>query len=88
MGRHGMIDITREGTNLVVTLTGNWPIHGMQFSTTWPTGTEWAARLLHEHMTQHFASEMTRIRREAYAQGWKDAKGHKTKETWFLSTWT
>lgn len=46
---------------------------------------EWIAELLLRHIRQRTHEALEHARREAYEQGWKDAKGKKKKQTYFNS---
>jgi hypothetical protein len=56
---------------------------GTDFRLVYNAGAEWAARLLHADLRERLSQRMRQIRQEAYAQGWKDAKAKRRKETWF-----
>jgi hypothetical protein len=82
-----MIDISQDGAHLLVTLTGEYPISGTRFTLRWDAGSSWAANLLRYHMDKRMGEQLEALRREAYERGWKDAKAHRTKATWFSSAW-
>jgi len=82
-----MIDITRDGCEIALVVTPDFPINDLKFSFTYNTGAEWVARLLRANIHQRQMSILTQIRREAYEQGWKDAKAHRTKKSWFSGMW-
>lgn len=83
-----MIAITRDGTKLRVEITGGNEVGGSMFGLTWEAGTEWAARLLVWHLGARLSDQLTAIRQEAYANGWKDAKAKKgAKRVWFSGWW-
>lgn len=44
---------------------------------------EWVAELLLRHIRQRTHDALSRIRREAYEQGWKDAKARRKKQDYF-----
>jgi len=44
-----------------------------------------AAELEVRDFNKRLGDAMAKARREAYEQGWKDAKAHNTKRTWFTS---
>ncbi len=46
-----------------------------------------AAQLLRAHINKRMALALEDIRRTAYEQGWKDAKGKKRKVRYFWSDW-
>lgn len=83
-----MIEITRDGTDVVLTAVSGYPNHGTKFSGRFSTGAAWVCALLWQHLHGRMQDELRRIRQEAYTQGWKDAKAKKAgKETWFASDW-
>lgn len=45
------------------------------------------AELLKKQLDSHLSSNLERIRREAYNEGWKDAKAKVKKKTWFAGWW-
>lgn len=49
----------------------------------WNCENELFAQLLSSQLDKHLAERVQAIRKEEYEKGWKDAKSHKTKETWF-----
>lgn len=81
-----MIDIKREGTFVKVVVDSQWPISG-QYSFQWDTGRNDFACLLSENLKNKMVRDIERMRRDAYNQGWKDAKAKAKKETWFSGWW-
>lgn len=77
-----MITITVENrTQVTLSVT---ELHtGTTFPFRFDAGTEWAAALLAYELRHDLWNALVGIRREAYQAGWKDAKAHAVKETWF-----
>jgi hypothetical protein len=48
---------------------------------------EYQAQLLKDALNKNLQNNLERIRREAYNQGWKDAKAKTRKQTWFSWSW-
>lgn len=44
---------------------------------------EWAAMLLVQAISKQLFDAMSAIRKNAYEQGWRDAKAKRAKEQWF-----
>lgn len=76
-----LLNLERSGSDVRVTAK-SWTA-GTTFFLVYNAGCEWAARLLLSDLDQALCNRMEKIRREAYAQGWKDAKARRRKETWF-----
>jgi len=49
----------------------------------WNCNSELYAQLLTQQLNRHLDDRVQAIRKEEYEKGWKDAKAHRTKETWF-----
>lgn len=81
-----MISFKRDVNRVYATVVCS-PI-GHSFDFEWSAGYEWAAKFLHRALSDALYSNLERIRRDAYEAGWKDAKGKKTKATWFSGMWT
>jgi len=45
------------------------------------------AKLRVRHFDEQLEKKLEAIRREAYAQGWKDAKAKTVRQTWFSRWW-
>lgn len=81
-----MIEISRIGNDLAVTLKGGADTGSSTFTLRWSVGSEWASTLLMWHLRYRLHETIERTRRAAYEQGWKDAKSKKrAKQTWFSS---
>lgn len=83
-----MFAIERDGSTVRVIVTPAFPIQSQPFSFKYDAGVEWAALLVWNNLREKQMKELHRIREEAYAEGWKDAKAHKVKQTWFSSMWS
>lgn len=76
------LTIDRDGTRVRLTL--HVYASGMFHYFSFEAGSEWAAKLMVNAMRTQLSDAMTSIRREAYYDGWKHAKGKKqAKLTWF-----
>lgn len=84
-----LIRISREGDAVVVDLdTGNdergMPMPGIRL--TWKAGADQFAALLAQRISERLHTALVEARREAYNQGWKQAKAKGkagAKCTWF-----
>lgn len=80
-----MIQFEREDNKVKVTIQSgciNW-----QYYFRYQAYDEVHAELLTRQFDKHMRDKLESIRREAYEQGWKDAKGKKAKENWFSTLW-
>lgn len=71
-----------------ITTNGRWLIVSLDcpagtFDATFDALTPWAASLLREALQEKFSDRVKTARRDAYAQGWRDAKAKRKRETWF-----
>lgn len=81
-----MIAIDKDGSDVVVRLTGGFETQNTTFPFRWSAGSAWAASMLAWHMIHRFNEAVERTRRAAYNDGWKDAKSkQRPKKTWFSS---
>jgi len=48
---------------------------------------EYQAELLTRQLNKHLNDELSRVRRDAYNEGWKDAKAKRAKRTQFTGWW-
>lgn len=63
---------------LTLTAIGSWFIFSCD------AGSEWAAKLLVQAIQRQLEAGMEEARRQAYAEGWRDAKAKKAaKQIWF-----
>ena len=76
-----MVTFHRDGSRLVARLTNRF---GRQFDATWETSGEWIAEYLVSDMQHRLGTETERLRAEAYARGWADAKAKRMKRTSFI----
>lgn len=79
-----MIEIKRSGTQLVISaeiFIGT--VGDRTYEATWEAGSEAYAGLIRSEIQRNLERRLERIRREAYAQGWKDAKAKRAKKTLF-----
>jgi len=86
-----MLEIRRDNTAVIIrvetdlphdcagTITGNITFKFDMSAPSW-------AELLTRYLRDRLAYEVRKIRREAYEQGWKDAKSKNRKQDWF-SEW-
>lgn len=79
-----MLEFKRDGSTIEVKV--NTSI-GWHYTQTIRCSDEPYAILLTQNLNDHLRSELTRIRREAYEQGWKDKSRKQRKETWWKGTW-
>lgn len=48
---------------------------------------QYQAQLLRNALELNLSRKLEEIRKEAYEQGWKDAKAKRKKQTWFSGWW-
>jgi hypothetical protein len=62
---------------------------GHVFRLEWETGTEWAACLLLEAITDALGDRVAKIREQSYNEGWAAAKAKRSKQVshWMRSLW-
>jgi len=83
-----MIRINRDNEKVVLLFDTDLP-HDCKGSTTvaWDfrvtTPAPYYAQLVTDYYRDRLRSEMQRIRREAYEEGWADAKAKRKKQDWF-----
>lgn len=79
-----MLEFLREGSNIKVKVDTsiNW-----NFTPVINCGSEPYAILLRQNLADNLYSELTRIRREAYLDGWNDKQKRKLKKTWWTGRW-
>jgi hypothetical protein len=81
-----MIQITRDGSKIVITVRGQHPVASTDFIATCNLNDENYAKLATDNLQRHLWATLTVIRERAYEQGWKDAKAHRRKANWFSGT--
>lgn len=79
-----MLEFKREGSNIQVKVDTsiNW-----NYTPTIQCNSEPYAILLSQNLRDHLYNELTRIRREAYLEGWSDKQKRKPKKSWWKGTW-
>ena len=82
-----MITFSRKGTEVLVDVK-----HGVFFGEEYfrleiHQAYEYQAELLLRQLDKNLSSQLERIRKEAYEQGFKDAKAKRAKQTWFSGRW-
>jgi len=81
-----MIEFIKDGEEVLVKVNTsssiNWHIKA-KFN----CNSELYAALLRQELHSHLNNTLERIRKQAYEQGWKDAKARTKKETWFSGWW-
>lgn len=78
-----MIQILRQGTEIVVKATCAKNNYTYSFTYECGTGREDYAILLREALADGLWNTIKTARQEAYEKGWKDAKRKGRKEDWF-----
>lgn len=79
-----MFALTRDGSKIKVEVGTSI---GWTFTTSINCSDEPYAILLKQNMENKMYEELTRIRREAYEQGWKDKSRKQKKQTWWTGRW-
>lgn len=83
-----MLNVKRDNTKAVIAVGTDLPfdcegtktsIYEFEFEMQTPARAELLVRYVHNRLE----TEIEKTRREAYEQGWKDAKSRKPKVTWF-----
>lgn len=82
-----MFNLRRDEDVVAIDVQTGHDANSGVFTLSFRAGTQWAAQLLMTHMRDRMWSKLTDIRQEAYNRGWKDAKAHRTKESWFSGRW-
>ena len=81
-------NINREGESIRVSITVTIPhFDDRVFSLEWNCGSEVYAGLLTEAIRKQTQDTLEDIRRRAYEDGWKDAKGKRRKQNHFSGCW-
>ena len=78
-----MITLTRDGTKVVLRFDTTVQVDRPAILFTWNAGTELFAALLTRQVASDLSDAMVAARREAYNQGWADAKSKRAKQGWF-----
>jgi hypothetical protein len=79
-----MLKIEREGEKINLTVDTNI---GYSYTPSINCGSVPYAILLTQHLQDKMGKELTRIRQEAYNQGWDDKTKRKPKQNWFRGIW-
>jgi len=74
------------GTTVKAEIGSTWPLD-QSYLFYWECGREDFAKLLRDNLQKRMNHEIRKIREQAYAAGWKDAKAKRQKETWFSEVW-
>lgn len=87
-----LIRVSRNGSKVMIGLSTGLP-HADAGSTTriefeYNCNHVFMAELLRRHAWNELCNSIEAARREAYEQGWKDAKAHRSKQTWFSALLT
>lgn len=83
-----MISFKRDGTVVrsdVTIFVPNYEARVFYFK--WEAGSGAYAGFVSAQMQREMNAGLKAIRKDAYEQGWKDAKAKRTKEEWFSGTW-
>jgi hypothetical protein len=83
-----MLNVKRDDTKAVIDIETDLPFdsEGKKVSTfgfVFEMQSPSRAELLVCYIRNRLEREMVKVRHDAYEQGWRDAKSHRTKETWF-----
>ena len=77
---------TKDGVTLGIEI--NIPGHKTwTYNFRWTTNDEAYSQLLTNQINEDVKKNLKVIRREAYNEGWKDAKAKRKKESWFGGWW-
>lgn len=77
------LSIYREGSRVAFRVL--LPFHGESFDFTFTCAQEWIAKLLVSALRIELEGRCESIRREAYAQGYRDGRAKRARETFFSS---
>ncbi len=78
-----MIKISTEKEVVILELTHGHPVANYTSTFRYVRGNEFDAKLMADNLQKKLKSELEQVRKEAYEQGWSDAKGKRKKEDWF-----
>lgn len=81
------IEMRRDGETVKLLVETGAAANGSVFPFSFSAGSEYAAQLLLFHLRDRMQNSLHAIREEAYREGWKAAKAHAKKQTWFASRW-
>ena len=78
-----MFTFKRNSNEVVLEVDSKLPIKNSIYLFRWHAPDENWAQLLKDRLLEVFHNVIENIRRTEYERGWKDAKAHNKKETWF-----
>ncbi len=82
-----MLEIKRDGNSAIIHMDTDLPHNRPYVNTLWvfksEEGSPWHAELVVRYLKNRLKECVKQIRRDAYEQGWKDARAKRVKETWF-----
>jgi hypothetical protein len=82
-----VIEITRVEKRARLNLSVYIPFMGTRvYHLDWVCSTDEYAALLADRMRDELNDRVRAIRKKEYEQGWKDAKAHRVKKSWFSSS--
>lgn len=82
-----MLAIVRDNSDVIVKLDLHVPTYETRvFGFTFKCGNEVYAGLLTQAMREAVSDALMAARKQAYDQGWADAKAKRAKQTWFRRT--
>ncbi len=76
--------IEARGTKVEVGIKAKIPLLGKLYEFEWECGREDFAELLAENLRSVIWGRLKKIEADAYNKGWRNAKGHRTKQREFL----
>ncbi len=82
-----MVELSSKDKTVTVKIKGGWPVGDWVWTWSIDVGQEAYALLLVNNMRERMGYELSRIREDAYNEGWKNAKAKTTKRTWFSRCW-
>lgn len=82
-----MIQFKVEESSLVVSISGSYPVSTYTWNAPIQCSSKAYALLLQENFNTAMQNKLENIRKEAYNQGWKNAKAKTFKNKWFSCLW-
>lgn len=82
-----MIEFKVDETAVVLDVHACYPLSTTFWSLRLECASKSYAFLLRENLYRNMTNKLEAIRKEAYNQGWKDAKAKTRKRDWFRSLW-
>lgn len=83
MAQEAVVQILSDEEKVSVKVRAGDPVSDWTWTFSISTAGKGYALLLAHNLRKSIEDTVEAIRKQAYAQGWKDAKAHKVKETWF-----